>query len=120
MTTSKKTTFDISENIISCDASYRGGTLKVDVSELFPSVDNPVMGAYQNYLGGGMRGAIVGGAMFDPDELANDNERELFHEVAESIKKYFHDITNDEEDGMNDEWNTMDYEKNQNMPVSGY
>lgn len=112
--------FDIEEHIISCDASHRGGTLKIDVSSIFPDVEDAIMGASQNYLGGGMRGSISGGAMFNPSELANDAERADFTALLERIKRYFHAITNDEEDGMNDEWNTMSYEKNQHMPVSGY
>lgn len=113
--------FDIESHIISCDASYRGGTLKVDVSELFPNItkDEAIMGASQNYLGGGMRACITGGAMFSPDELSA-KEQKIFFALKERIKQYFHAITNDENLDMNDEWNTMSYDKNQAMPVSGY
>lgn len=119
---SKAENFDIEANITSCDMSHRGGTIKVDVSELFgDSIGGcpAIMGAYQNYLGGGMRGSIVGAAMFDPADLSKDNQ-EIFFTLKERIKKYAHAITNDEELDMNDEWNTMEYEKQQSLPVSAF
>ena len=108
--------FDIESHSISCDASHRGGTLKVDVSELF-EVENAIMGAYQNYLGGGLRGAIVGGAMFEPSELS-EKEQKVFYQLKEKIKHFFYCITNDAE--MNDEWTALAYDKQQSMPVSAY
>lgn len=114
--------FDISAHIITCDASHRGGSIKVDVSSLFNGIEDgeeAIMGAYQNYLGGGMRGAIVGASMFNPDAL-DKVERAMFDALKEKIKKYFYQITNDEELDMNDEWNTMAYEKQQSLPVSAY
>ncbi len=116
--------FDIEANITQCDISYRGGILKVDVSELFPNVDEPVMGAYQNYLGGGIAGAIVGAAMFDPSELTA-KERKTFDALKERIKKYFYEANN----GGGDEYMQENvtgkgarhgYARNQNLPVSAY
>jgi len=55
MTKAKAREF-IEAHTIDADISYRGGSLKVDVSELFETGDEPaIMGAYQNYLGGGDR-----------------------------------------------------------------
>lgn len=105
----------IENHTISCDASGRGGTLKVDVSELFPDIEDAVMGAYQNYLGGGMLGAIVGASMFTPDQL-NKKDQGVFFELKEEIKKYFHFITNH----TGDEWEDFTYEQNQSRPVSAY
>lgn len=108
----------IENNTVSCDISYRGGTLKINVSELFPTVDNPVMGAYQNYLGGGIAGAIVGAAQFNPDELTKE-EQVTFYELKEALKKYFYNLNS----GGGDDYmveNVNSYEKNQNLPVSGY
>ena len=114
--------FDIEAHTMECDVSYRGGTLKVDVGDLF-NVPNAIMGAYQNYLGGGIAGAIVGCAMFDPNEL-NKAEQKLFYELKEKIKVYFYDINN----GGGDEYmqeevfgrDAKGYAKNQSLPVSGY
>lgn len=110
--------FDIESNIIECNISYRGGTLKVNVSEIFPNVSEPIMGAYQNYLGGGIAGAVVGGAMFSPDEL-NEKERKVFEVLNERIKKFFYNVNA----GGGDDYmveNVNSYKRNQNLPVSGY
>ena len=128
--------FDIESNIIECDVSYRGGTLKVNVSDAFPRLLNEraesneyadielVMGAYQNYLGGGIAGAIVGASMFEPSEL-NASEQKTFYALKERIKKYFYDVNN----GGGDEYMQENvtgkeakggYSYNQKLPVSGY
>jgi hypothetical protein len=113
----------IEDNVIDCDISYRGGVLKVDVSSLFPKLENPVIGAYQNYLGGGMAGAIVGGASFEPSELSKKDQK-VFYALKEAIKKYFYDINNGGGDDYMQENVTgggkKGYLKNQNLPVSGY
>ena len=103
------------EHVIDLDCSGRGGKVKVDVSELFPYVSDPVMGAYQNYLGGGMLGAVIGGAMFDPSEL---HKRDIpkFVAVKEACKVYLHNQTNH----VDDEWEEQSYKQNQSMPVSAY
>ncbi len=106
----------IEEHTIELDASYRGGTLKVDVSSLFPAVDNAIMGAYQNYLGGGMAGAVVGAAMFDPDNLSK-RDQTVFYDLKEAIKQYFFAITNEEN---SDEWAQSDFTSNQARNVSAY
>ena len=106
----------IENNTIKCDASHRGGTIKINVAELFPGVNEPIMGAYQNYLGGGMAGAVVGASMFSPEELT-EKEIIVFNELKENIKQYFHEITN----GVNnDEWATSNYKSNQSRPISAY
>ena len=109
----------IDDNKISFDASRRGGNIKIDVSELFPDQEEEaVMDAYQNYLGGGLAGSVVGASMFDPDELSKD-DRIIFDELKEEIKKYFFYYTNEIAEDW-DEWSAMSYEKNQNMPASAY
>lgn len=117
MTTQKQAKeFDIEENINDCDISYRGGSLKVDVSDLFPNIENAVMGAYQNYLGGGMAGAVIGAATFDPDEL-NEKDQKAFYILKERIKKFFYEANQ----GGGDEYMVEEvnsYQKNQAMPAS--
>ena len=110
--------FDIEAHVIEGDVSYRGGTLKIDVSELFPNVENAVMGAYQNYLGGGIAGAIVGGAQFMPEELTA-REQKIFHALKERIKQYFYNLNAGDGDDYMVE-NVNSYNQNQNLPVSGY
>lgn len=110
--------FDIEAHITECDISYRGGNLKVDVSSIFPDVEDAIMGAYQNYLGGGIAGAIIGASMFTPDDLTAD-QQEVFYALKERIKKYFYAINQ----GGGDDYmveNVNSYDKNQIMPTSGY
>lgn len=108
----------IENNTTNCDISYRGGVLSVDVSELFPNTENAVMGAYQNYLGGGIAGAIVGAAKFDPEKLTK-KEQVVFYEMKDALKKYFYNLNSDGGDDYMVE-NVNSYEKNQNLPISGY
>ena len=105
--------FNIEDNIIRLDASSRGGGIEIDVSSLFG--EGCKMTAYQNYLGGGLLGSVQSDVNFIPSEEQKDDVLEL----AERIKRYFHDITN-EEASEYDEWNGMSYEKNQNMPTTAY
>lgn len=109
----------VRENAFETDISYRGGNLKVDATELFPSLgERAVVGAYQNYLGGGIAGAIVGAAQFYPAGL-NAKERKIFPVVLEACKLYFHELGN----GGGDEYMQSTYgtlEFNQNLPVSAY
>jgi len=112
--------FDITENTTRCDISYRGGVLEVDVSSLF-DVDDAVIGASQNYLGGGIAGAINGGAMFSPEDLTTE-EQEVFHILIERIKKHFYTLN----EGGGDEYmhenvtgpDAGGYEKNQQIPAA--
>lgn len=105
--------YNIEDNIIRIDASRRGGGIEIDVSELFG--EGCKMSAYQNYLGGGLLGAIQSDVNFTPTKKQGKKVIEL----AEELKRYFHKITN-EEASEYDEWNKMSYEKNQSMPSSGY
>ena len=111
--------FDIEAHVMQgSDISYRGGSLKIDVSELFPNVEDAVMGAYQNYLGGGIAGAIVGASQFSPDELTA-KEQKVFYALKERIKRFFYA----QNAGGGDEYmveNVNNYEQNQRLAVSGY
>lgn len=110
--------FDIEAHVIDCDISYRGGTLKIDVSSLFDTGDeDAIMGAYQNYLGGGMAGRIIGASMFDK-ELLNKKDRATFDALNERIKQYFYSLNAGGDDYMVE--NVNSYERNQNTPVSAY
>lgn len=105
--------YNIEENIIRLDASRRGGGIEIDVSELFG--ENCKMSAYQNYLGGGLLGSVQSDINFIPSEEQKADVLEL----AEMLKRYFHEITNEYAYSC-DEWNGMSYEKNQSMPTSAY
>ena len=115
------------KNIIDCDISYRGGTLKIDASELFPGYcektgGKAIVGASQNYLGGGIAAAITGGAMFLPEEL-NKKERKIFDDVLKACKLYFYELNNGGGDEyIQENFSGQDvkhgYLKNQSLPAS--
>jgi VIT1/CCC1 family predicted Fe2+/Mn2+ transporter len=109
----------IEANVISADVSYRGGTVNVNVAELFPEVSNPVMGAYQNYLGGGIAGRIIGAAMFNPEEELSAEDQVKFEEVKAEIVKYFFELNGGGgDDYMQENYSSLEF--NQNLPESGY
>lgn len=113
------------DHTIEADVSYRGGTFKASISELLPDVpsEQAVVGAYQNYLGGGIAGAIQAGAMMDPSELEEQDEA-LMREAMEAAKRYFYNLNN----GGGDEWMQEHvtgaaaggYEENQKLSASAY
>ena len=91
--------------------SHRGGGIEIDLSSIAKSYDGQKMTAYQNYLGGGMLGAIANDCTIK--EWKN-NQRLL--EIADGLSRYFHDLTNHDED----EWESATFEQNQNRPLSAY
>ena len=112
------------DNVQDADISYRGGSLKVDVSDLFETGDEPaVMGAYQNYLGGGIAGSIQCGRMFDISDFTPD-QMDQYNLLAEACKRYFYDCNNGGGDDYMQENVTGSeaggYEATQRLPVSGY
>lgn len=115
--------FSIEDHVTACDVSYRGGIIKVDVSSLFPEVEewgeDAIMGASQNYLGGGIAGRITSGAMFDKERLSKD-QQVVYEELADEIKKYFYDLNNGGGDEYMQEEGNGGFEENQRRAVSGY
>lgn len=84
----------IENNIIDADISYRGGSLKVDVSELFDTgEEKAIMGAYQNYLGGGIAGSIQSARMFDISDFSK-TDMAVYEIMAEACKRYFYNANN--------------------------
>lgn len=104
----------IEANTIRCEASYRGGGIEIDCTGLFPYLEEARMTAYQNYLGGGMLGSIQSSNDFEADLKSGDSE--TFEALQDTLKRYFHDLTNHEDD----EWESASYEDNQNRPESAY
>jgi len=104
----------IEDHTVRCEASYRGGGIEIDLEDLL-NYNGAKMTAYQNYLGGGMLGAIGSSQNFNPLLLGKKNRR-LYEEIKEELKKYFHELTNHEDD----EWSKATYEQNQSRPMSAY
>lgn len=109
----------ISNNIISIEAD-RTGQIKVDVSSVFkqsPYGEQLVVGAYYNYLGGGMIGRVVGASMFNPDYLT-EKDQELFEQLKTAAGEYLHSYNNGNDEYI--EENHGGFEFNQGLPVSAY
>ena len=123
----------IEENTKDCDVSYRGGSLKVDISGLLSdksleaianAYEEPIAGASQNYLGGGIAGRITAGRMFDLS-LLTKKDQAIYEEFSEAVIRYFYDLNNGGGDDYMQENITGSeakggFEAVQRMPVSGY
>ena len=111
----------IENAVIRQGLSSRGGGIEIDLT-IWGYVDEK-MTAYQNYLGGGMLGAICNDCTIDnwengiteKDDSKHENRNELLT-IAEELKRYMHELTNHSDD----EWETSSYEDNQKGSVSAY
>jgi hypothetical protein len=101
----------IKENTIRVEAGSRGGGIEIDCSKLFG--EGTKMTAYQNYLGGGLLGAVQSDSNFKPTA----KQLKKFNELTEALKRYFHNLTNQTRD---EDWEQSSYEDNQNRPASAY
>ena len=104
----------IENNTIRCETSYRGGGIEINL-EPITKIEGARMASYQNYLGGGILGAICNNCSFELEELS-DSKRKQVEELGEALNRYFHALTNHE----GDEWEEATYEQNQARPVSAY
>ena len=104
----------IENHILRCEASYRGGGIEIDCTELFPHIEEAKMTAYQNYLGGGILGAIQSDNNFEG--VLKKKDRQKFEQLQDALKRYFHNLTNHGDD----EWESATYEENQRRPKSAY
>jgi len=89
--------------------SSRGGGIEVDLTSL--GWDGVGMTAYQNYLGGGMLGAVA------TDCIISDwYDNKDLSEIADQLREYYHNLTNPDEDS----WEGSSYEENQKRSASAY
>lgn len=89
--------------------SHRGGGIEISLDKF--GYEGERMTAYQNYLGGGMLGRI------NNDCTIRDwQDDPKLCEIAEKLAIYFHGLTNPDED----QWESVTFEQNQNLPTSGY
>ncbi|QQS19825.1 hypothetical protein IPL85_06230 [Candidatus Saccharibacteria bacterium] len=72
----------IAENITREDFSYRGGGCELDLSAY--GYEDEFLSAYQNYLGGGMRGGIGNSCTVEDWQM---DERLV--RLAESLSEYY-------------------------------
>ena len=122
----------IEANTKDIDISYRGGSVKIDLTNLFNQTslknieeagEDPIAGTSQNYLGGGIAGKITSGRSFDLEHLTKGDLKK-YEAFTEACKRYFYEINN----GGGDEYMQENvtgqeaggYESTQRLPVSGY
>lgn len=104
----------IEVHTIRCEAGHKGGGIKIDCTYLFDYLEEARMTAYQNYLGGGLLGAIQSSNNFEANLKPEDKTK--FDELEMALKKYFHNLTNHE----GEEWEEASFEENQARPKSAY
>ena len=90
------------------EVSYRGGGIEIDLTPF--GYDEEKMTAYQNYLGGGMLGAIGNDCT-----ITDWNTDDKLVDIANHLSMYFHSLTNPD-----DEYEDMSFEKRQSLPMSAY
>jgi hypothetical protein len=109
---------DQPEALLDAEIGYRGGGIKIDASLLIDFIDdddiNTTCGTYQNYLGGGMLGAVCSGSNFSKDDLTKQGQKDYIY-LMECLKKLHHSLTNHVY-----EWENQTYEQNQKMSISAY
>ena len=91
------------------EVSTRGGGIEIDLQNY--GYEGGKMTAYQNYLGGGMLGAIQSDCNIR--DWRGDNE---LVEVSSELMRYFHSLTNHDWD----EWEDCTFEQTQLRPSSAY
>ena len=106
---------NFAESTLREEISSRGGGVEIDLTTL--GFKGEKMSAYQNYLGGGMLGAISENNTINAYNKEITSKKQLkLEKIAEELKRYFHSLTNPEEG----EWESLSYEQNQNLPTSAY
>lgn len=111
----------IQGHTVRLETSHRGGGIEIDATEYLGYGGRyPLrMTAYQNYLGGGMLGAVqssIQGHLRDYPKATQTKALAL----AEALKRYYYNITNEIVEDY-DEWAaSASYEAQQARPVSAY
>lgn len=103
--------------IIRQEISTRGGGVEIDLKK-FGFKQGSKMAAYQNYLGGGLLGAVRSNYQVvrkDPYQSLTEEQVTKLEKIAEELRKYFHERTNPDT-----EWEGSSYEENQRRPAAAY
>lgn len=107
-------------NTLRLEVSHRGGGIEIDATDFLGGYPYELhMTAYQNYLGGGLTGSVLGsieGRLRDYPKAVQTKALKL----NEALKHYFYCLSNDEVANW-DEWaTTPDFEAQQARPASAY
>lgn len=97
------------------EVSHRGGGIEIDLTRF--GFKGEKMSAYQNYLGGGILGRICANDTIRAfDKPITDKQNDKLNRIEERLKRYFHNLTNHEDD----ECESETYEQNQKKSASAY
>lgn len=107
----------IEANTLRLEASHRGGGIEIDASE-YLELPNAKLTAYQNYLGGGMTGAVCADRNFSITSSKKREARTL--KLQEALKQYYYNITNEIVQDYDDWAASANFEAQQSRPESGY
>lgn len=111
----KKKQIDFEAITLRSQISSRGGGIEISLDTL--GFKGEKMTAYQNYLGGGMLGRVCSDNTINAfQKPCTDKKQIKLNEIEEQLKRYFHSLTNPEEDT----WEHQTYEQNQKNSVSAY
>lgn len=75
---------NITENITREDFSYRGGGVELDLTAF--GYEDELMSAYQNYLGGGIRGSVANSCTIEDWQMDDKLVR-----IADELREYYED-----------------------------
>ncbi len=99
---------NIENRILRLKATYRGGGVEIHLEGIKNAPEGATMTAYQNYLGGGLRGSINNSYSWCNDDVKLPKNLQKW---AEELKKYFYEYVEGSLDG---------YEENQTRSFSAY
>lgn len=74
----------ITENITQEDLSHRGGGVELDLTAF--GYEDELMSAYQNYLGGGIRGSVANSCTIEDWQMDDKLVR-----IADELREYYED-----------------------------
>ena len=101
--------------ILGKQISHRGGGIVISLDSL--GHEGEKMSVHQNYLGGGLLGRVcVKDTIRAKHKIVELSLAEELDEIGEQLKRYYFNLTNPEEG----EWESVSYEQNQILPISGY
>ncbi len=107
----------IEKNILRVKTSSRGGGIEISLTAY--GFKGEKMSAYQNYLGGGMLGAIQTNDTMRCQTQHGHYSASVnvkLDKIADRLARYFHELTNHDED----EWESATFEQNQMRPAAAY
>jgi hypothetical protein len=106
----------VEDNITREEISHRGGGVQISLDGI--GIDGGLMSAYQNYLGGGLLGAIQSDNNIKTPHGINSIDSDL-DLLEQCIKEYFFIVQGGDYE-LYEGGDVIDFEEQQKMPPSAY